>query len=130
MELNKEILKGHIDTMILAILEKNDSYGFEIAKNVLEQTTFELKDGTLYISLKRLESKGFIESYWQSSQGPGNRRKYYKITQYGIESLDKKVDEWNFVKNIFIRRSHCVSPFLYLAIIDYLHQLTNNFFVL
>ena len=47
-----------------------------------------------------LESKGFIESYWQSSQGPGNRRKYYKITQYGIESLDKKVDEWNFVKNI------------------------------
>ena len=100
MELNKEILKGHIDTMILAILEKNDSYGFEITKNVLEQTTFELKDGTLYISLKRLESKGFIESYWQSSQGPGNRRKYYKITQYGIESLDKKVDEWNFVKNI------------------------------
>ena len=130
MELNKEILKGHIDTMILAILEKNDSYGFEIAKNVLEQTTFELKDGTLYISLKRLESKGFIESYWQSSQGPGNRRKYYKITQYGIESLDKKVDEWNFVKNIFIRRSHCLSPFLYLAIIDYLHQLTNNIFVL
>ena len=60
----------------------------------------ELKDGTLYISLKRLESKGFIESYWQSSQGPGNRRKYYKITQYGIESLDIKVDEWNFVKNI------------------------------
>ena len=37
---------------------------------------------------------------------------------------------WNFLKNIFIRRSHCVSPFLYLAIIDYLHQLTNNFFVL
>ena len=100
MELNKEILKGHIDTMILAILEKNDSYGFEIAKNVLEQTTFELKDGTLYISLKRLESKGFIESYWQSSQVPGNRRKYYKITQYGIESLDIKVDEWNFVRNI------------------------------
>ena len=84
MELNKEILKGHIDTMILAILEKNDSYGFDIAKNVLEQTTFKLKDGTLYISLKRLESKGFIESYWQSSQGPGNRRKYYKITQYGV----------------------------------------------
>lgn len=100
MELNKEILKGHIDTMILAILEKNDSYGFEIAKNVLEQTSFELKDGTLYISLKRLESKGFIESYWQSSKGPGNRRKYYNITEDGIKILDIKVNEWNFVKNI------------------------------
>ena len=42
MELNKEILKGHIDTLILAILEKKDSYGFEIAKNVLEQTPPEL----------------------------------------------------------------------------------------
>ena len=52
VELNKEILKGHIDTLILAILEKKDSYGFEIAKNVLDETTFELKDGTLYISLK------------------------------------------------------------------------------
>ena len=37
MELNKEILKGHIDTLILAILEKKDSYGFEIAKNVLDE---------------------------------------------------------------------------------------------
>lgn len=100
MELNKEVLKGHIDTLILAILEKSDSYGFEIAKNVLEQTTFELKDGTLYISLKRLESKGLIESYWQSSQGPGNRRKYYKITEYGVNTLDLKVQEWTFVKNI------------------------------
>ena len=100
MELNKEVLKGHIDTLILAILEKKDSYGFEIAKNVFEKTTFELKDGTLYISLKRLESKGLIESYWKSSQGPGNRRKYYKITQEGVKSLEQKVQEWFFVKNI------------------------------
>ena len=100
MELNKEILKGHIDTLILAILEKNDSYGFEIARNVLEQTSFELKDGTLYISLKRLESKGLIESYWQSSKGPGNRRKYYKITEEGVKNLELKIQEWIFVKNI------------------------------
>lgn len=100
VELNKEILKGHIDTLILAILEKKDSYGFEIAKNVLDETTFELKDGTLYISLKRLESKGLIESYWQSSQGPGNRRKYYKITEDGVNNLDLKVQEWTFVKTI------------------------------
>ena len=100
VELNKEILKGHIDTLILAILEKKDSYGFEIAKNVLDETTFELKDGTLYISVKRLESKGLIESYWQSSQGPGNRRKYYKITEDGVNNLDLKVQEWTFVKTI------------------------------
>ena len=100
VELNKEILKGHIDTWILAIFEKKDSCGLEIAKNVLEETTLEWKDATLYISLKRLESKGLIESYWQSSQGPGNRRKYYKITKEGILNLDLKVQEWTFVKKI------------------------------
>ena len=67
---------------------------------MLDETNFELKDGTLYISLKRLESKGLIESYWQSSQGPGNRRKYYKITEEGIRNLDLKVQEWIFVKKI------------------------------
>ena len=71
-----------------------------IAKNDLNTTTFELQDGTLYISLKRMESKGLIESYWQSSTGAGNRRKYYKITDLGRETLDIKVQEWNFVKNI------------------------------
>ena len=50
MELNKEVLKGHIDTLILAILANEDSYGYEIAKNVKDRTTFELKDGTMYIS--------------------------------------------------------------------------------
>ena len=41
-----------------------------------------------------------IESYWQSSQGPGNRRKYYKITEDGVNNLDLKVQEWTFVKTI------------------------------
>lgn len=43
MELDKELLKGHIDTLILSILNKEDSYGYEIAKIVRDETTFELK---------------------------------------------------------------------------------------
>ena len=100
MELNKEVLKGHIDTLILAILDEKDSYGYEIAKIVREKTTFELKDGTMYISLKRLESKGLIKSYWGNEQGVGSRRKYYHITEEGKEALDIKIKEWNFVQNI------------------------------
>lgn len=100
MELNKEVLKGHIDTLILAILDEKDSYGYEIAKIVREKTTFELKDGTMYVSLKRLESKGLIKSYWGNEQGAGSRRKYYNITEEGKEALVIKVKEWNFVQNI------------------------------
>lgn len=100
MELNKEILKGHIDTLILAILANEDSYGYQIAKNVKDRTTFELKDGTMYISLKRLESKGYIKSYYNDENGTKGRRKYYNITKEGIDCLVIKANEWYFVQNI------------------------------
>lgn len=100
MELNKEVLKGHIDTLILSILDEKDSYGYEIAKIVRDKTTFELKDGTMYVSLKRLETKGLIKSYWGNEQGAGSRRKYYNITDEGRTALDIKIQEWDFVQSI------------------------------
>ncbi|UDN58599.1 PadR family transcriptional regulator [Clostridioides sp. ES-S-0010-02] len=100
MDLNKEVLKGHIDTLILSILSKGDSYGYEIAKVVRDETTFELKESTLYVSLKRLESKGLIKSYWGNDQGVGSRRKYYNITDDGKDSLEVKMQEWYFIQDI------------------------------
>lgn len=100
MELNKELLKGHIDTLILSILNNEDSYGYEIAKIVRDKTTFELKDSTMYVSLKRLESKGLIKSYWGNNQDAGGRRKYYNITEDGKENFKVKVQEWNFIQEV------------------------------
>ncbi|MFQ9520815.1 MAG: PadR family transcriptional regulator [Turicibacter sp.] len=102
MEINKEVLKGHIDTIILSLLLNEDMYGYELAKTVREksQGQFELKEGTLYLSLKRLEKNDWIQSYWGDEQGPGGRRKYYKITAQGEDVFKDKVLEWNFVKQI------------------------------
>lgn len=100
MELNKEVLKGHIDTLILAILSNKDSYGYEIAKNVKNRTTFELKDGTMYISLKRLEKQGYIKSYYCDEKGNHGKRKYYSITAKGRECFIIKTQEWYFVQSI------------------------------
>lgn len=102
MEINKEVLKGHIDTLILSLLQKNDRYGYEIAKIVREKSNnlFELKEGTLYLSLKRLEKNNWIESYWGDEQGPGGRRKYYKLTSLGELGYKEKCNEWLFVKKI------------------------------
>ncbi len=59
MELDKEILRGYIDPIILSILAREDSYGYEIAKEAkrLSDEAFELKEGTLYVAFKRLEKK-------------------------------------------------------------------------
>lgn len=100
VNLNKELLKGHIDTLILSILNHEDSYGYEIAKIVKDETTFELKESTMYVSLKRLESKGLIKSYWGDNQDSGGRRKYYNITTEGKEDLHVKVEEWNFIQEV------------------------------
>jgi PadR family transcriptional regulator, regulatory protein PadR len=102
LEINKEVLKGHIDTLILSLLNKEEMYGYELAKKVREKSKdqFELKEGTLYLSLKRLEKNKWIESYWGDEQGPGGRRKYYKLTHLGKEGFQQKAAEWQFVKNI------------------------------
>lgn len=102
LEINKEVLKGHIDTLILSLLNSRDMYGYEIAKMVREKSKeqFELKEGTLYLSLKRLEKNEWIESYWSDEQGPGGRRKYYKLTQLGEEGFNQKRKEWEFVKQL------------------------------
>lgn len=102
MEIDKEMLKGHIDTMILSLLNNQDMYGYEIAKVVHTRTdeAFELKEGTLYLSLKRLEKKGSVESYWGDEQGPGGRRKYYQITTDGRAVLARKKVEWRLVKQL------------------------------
>jgi PadR family transcriptional regulator, regulatory protein PadR len=101
LEINKEVLKGHIDTIILSLLHSRDMYGYEIAKLVREKSDeqFELKEGTLYLSLKRLEKNKWIESYCDE-QGPGGRRKYYKLTPSGEEGFEEKRLEWEFVKKI------------------------------
>lgn len=102
VEINKEVLKGHIDTLILSLLHKNDMYGYEIAKFVREKSDnlFELKEGTLYLSLKRLEKNNWIESYWSDEQGPGGRRKYYKLMPLGEEGYKEKCKEWLFVRKM------------------------------
>lgn len=102
MEVNKEVLKGHIDSLLLSLLHKRDMYGYEIAKTVRARTDdqFEIKEGTLYLSLKRLEKSKYISSYWGDEQGPGGRRKYYKLTSLGKEVLEEKRLEWEFVRDV------------------------------
>ncbi|XEC94225.1 PadR family transcriptional regulator [Paenibacillus tarimensis] len=102
MEIDKEILKGHIDTILLALLHHKPMYGYELAKTAREKSKgkFELKEGTLYLALKRLEKNQMVESYWGDDESEGGRRKYYRILPAGSERYDQKKTEWDFVKGI------------------------------
>ncbi|MEG0296399.1 MAG: PadR family transcriptional regulator [Clostridium sp.] len=102
MEIDKEVLKGCIDTILMSLLNETPMYGYELAKKAREisKDTFEMKEGTLYLSLKRLEKNNYLESYWDDSESGGGRRKYYKITPIGKEYLYKKKEEWTLLNEV------------------------------
>lgn len=99
--MDKEIMKGSIDILILAIINAKDTYGYEIVKEIKEKSDFSytMGEGTLYPALKRLEEKQCIQSYWKPSDLIG-KRKYYKITDIGKEKLKEKLENWNKITNL------------------------------
>lgn len=94
MKIDKELLKGSTNLLVLSLLEKEDLYGYQLIKRLKEQSNdvFDLKEGTLYPILHNLEEYNYIESYWDELNN--RKRKYYKITKNGMEYLNFKVKEW------------------------------------
>ena len=92
---SSDILRGYTDTIILAQLYQEDSYGYVISKNVQEISggELQLKEATLYTVFKRLEESGFIRSYW-GDESTGARRRYYAITPAGRDEYQRRVAEW------------------------------------
>ena len=94
-------MKGFIDPVVLSVIARGDTYGYEIAKCVNEQTdrALELKEGTLYPALRRLEAEKFVEGYWGTETG-GPRRRYYRITRAGLKELESARAIWSKNKRI------------------------------
>lgn len=95
MSISADTLRGYTDTIILTRLMNRDSYGYEINKHVLQRTEgkYEFKEATLYTAFKRLEQSGLISSYW-GEDGPGARRRYYRITEEGKRYWEERSREW------------------------------------
>lgn len=100
-KISSDLLRGHTDTMILKLLADGDKYGYEIAKMILANSggEYELKEATMYSSLKRLEGDGCIESYWGEG-AQGARRKYYRITDYGLRNYQENKANWEYAKRV------------------------------
>ncbi|MBE5797744.1 MAG: PadR family transcriptional regulator [Clostridiales bacterium] len=99
MALSADILRGYTDTIILRQLSGGDSYGYQINKNVsaLSGGLFEMKEATLYTAFRRLETAGYIRSYWGDEMS-GARRRYYAITPAGLNRLDSDLANWKETK--------------------------------
>lgn len=101
MALSADLLRGYTDTIILKQLSNSDSYGYRISKAVAEQSDggLELKEATLYTAFRRLEAAGCIRSYWGDEQS-GVRRRYYSLTDVGLEKLLKDCETWRETRQV------------------------------
>jgi transcriptional regulator len=94
MNLEGEVLKGHLDMLVLAVVRSGASHGYAIIEELrrLSDGVFELPEGTIYPVLHRLEEKGLLASRWVEE---GRRRRRYSLTAAGRKALGEQRESWS-----------------------------------
>ncbi len=98
MDISKDLIAASATPLILAILKKQDSYGYEIIKKIKKASNDEIvwTEGMLYPVLHRLEKNNFIKSYWGKSE-TGRRCKFYYLKEEGLLELENYKKQWEVV---------------------------------
>src|SRR5438270_12909361 len=89
-----EALKGHLDLLLLAVLQEEPAHGYAIIEALRRRSggAFDLPEGTVYPALHRLERAGLLASRWSSETG--RQRRLYKLTDQGRAVLQEYQQEW------------------------------------
>lgn len=95
--MESQFRRGILDACVLAVLEKGESYGYQMVKDINEFLT--ITESTLYPILKRLEAAQMLEVF--SREHNGRLRKYYKITGAGRDHITELMNEWEEVVKIY-----------------------------
>jgi len=96
VERKAEILRGTLDMLILKALSLNAMHGLGVSRR-LEQITdgaFQVKPGSLFPALHRLEQEGWIEGEWSESENK-RKAKFYRLTRAGRERLNEEQQSWS-----------------------------------
>jgi len=92
--MDAQIKKGLLDACVLAVLMREDSYGYRLMQDI--SGIVEVSESTLYPVLKRLEMSGALMTY--SREHNGRLRRYYKLTETGAAKLKEFRQEWRSLK--------------------------------
>jgi PadR family transcriptional regulator, regulatory protein PadR len=92
--MSTEQLKGHLDAMLLAVLEGGPTYGYAISEALRERSggAFDLPEGTIYPALHRLERSGAVTS--EHITVNGRQRRMYRLSRAGRVSLRERRAGW------------------------------------
>ena len=100
MEIHGDKLRGHLEMLILATLERDQAHGLEILKRLETRGCglLQLKEGSLYPALYRLEAAEEVEATWEKAAHGrrGARRRIYRLTAKGNRRLHRERSDWQF----------------------------------
>ncbi|HLZ27521.1 MAG TPA: helix-turn-helix transcriptional regulator [Chloroflexota bacterium] len=90
-----EILKGHVDLLLLAAVLARPSHGYAVIEELRRRSdgAFDLPEGTVYPALHRLERQGLLASQW--SEETGRKRRIYAVTERGRTALAQQRQDWS-----------------------------------
>src|SRR5215470_709700 len=90
-----EMLKGHLDMIVLAALAAGPAHGYAVIEEIRRRSreAFDLPEGTIYPALHRLEQAGLLSSRWTTAES-GRRRRVYALTRRGDRALAERRAVW------------------------------------
>ncbi len=90
-----ELLQGTLDMLILKSLALGEMHGLGISRRIEQITrgTFQVKPGSLFPALHRMEEEGWLEASWGESEN-NRRAKYYRLTKAGKRQLETETQRW------------------------------------
>ncbi len=94
-----QVKKGLLEYSILKIIGRNSIYGYDLMSILNERETLSTTEGTIYPLLRRLEKNGLLRSFWKDSAPGTPPRKYYDLTEDGVQTLSMMDMEWIKVVN-------------------------------
>lgn len=99
-QISSDLIRGHIDTIILYSLLDGDKFAQQISDHVKLKSgeNYELNQATLYSSLKRLENLKYVNAYWNDSES--GRRRFFSLTELGKTIVNDNLNNWTFSRAI------------------------------
>jgi PadR family transcriptional regulator, regulatory protein PadR len=90
-----DLIQGTLDVLILKSLASQPRHGWAIAKHIqaVSNDVLQIKQGSLYPALHRLEQQGFVKAEWMTGDA-GRDTKVYSLTRAGRAQLDTELGQW------------------------------------
>ena len=90
-----DLLQGTLDMLVLQTLQLGPAHGYTIARVIGQRSDafLQVEQGSLYPALNRLEDRGWVDSYWDTSEN-NRRARYYRLTPKGRRQLRAESEQW------------------------------------